>query len=44
MLTSVQEMIVWVSGVRPHNLVLDSVEWPGMINMFVLLPISVLME
>ena len=28
MLTSVQAMIVWVSGGRPHNLVLTSVEWP----------------
>ena len=27
-LTSVQEMIVRVSGGRPHNLVLASVEWP----------------
>ena len=44
MLTSVQEMIVRVSGVRPHNLVLASLEWPGMINMFVLLPISLLTE
>ena len=29
-LTSVQEMIVQVSGGRPHNLVLASVEWPVM--------------
>ena len=43
-LTSVQEMIVWVSGGRPHNLVLVSVEWPVMVNIHVLLPISLLME
>ena len=30
-LTSVQEMIVLVSGGRPHNLVLASVEWPVMV-------------
>ena len=31
-LTSVQEMIVRVSGGRPHNLVLASVEWPVIVN------------
>ena len=43
-LTLVQEMIVWVSGGRPHNLVLASVEWPVMVYTHVPLPISVLME
>ena len=43
-LTSVQEMIVRVSGGRPHNLMLASVEWPVMIVTHVLLPISLLME
>ena len=44
-LTSVQEMIVRVSGGRPHNLVLASVEWPVMMQVYyVLLPISLLME
>ena len=44
-LTSVQEMIVRVSGGRPHNLMLASVERPVII-MFqhVLLPVSLLME
>ena len=31
-LTSVQVMIVQVSGGRPHNLVLASVEWSVMIG------------
>ena len=43
-ITSVQEMIVRVSGGRPHNLVLASVEWPVMIITHVLLPISLPME
>ena len=41
---SVQEMIVRVSGGRPHNLVLAFVEWPVMVISHVLLPISLLME
>ena len=43
-LTSLQEMIAQVSGGRPHNLVLASVEWPVMVVTHVLLPISLLME
>ena len=43
-LTSVQEMIVRVSGGRPHTLMLASVEWPVMVGSHVLLPISLLME
>ena len=43
-LTSVQEMIVRVSGGRPHTLMLASVEWPVMIGGHVLLPVSLLME
>ena len=43
LLISWQEMIVRVSGERPHNLVLASVEWPVMIVRYVLLQISLLM-
>ena len=43
-LTSVQEMIVRVSGGRPHNLVLASVEWPVIVNTHVVLPDSLLIE
>ena len=43
-LTSVQEMIVRVSGERPHNLVLASVEWPVMVITHILLPVPLLME
>ena len=43
-LTSVQKMIVRVSGGRSHNLVLASVEWPVMRGSLVLLPISLLIE
>ena len=43
-LTSVQEMTVRVSGGRPQILVLASVEWPVMNNLFVLLQLSLLME
>ena len=45
MLTSVQKMIVRVSGGRPHNLVLASAEWPLMIViLYAPLPNSLLME
>ena len=37
-LTSVQEVIVWVSGRRPQNLTLASVEWPVIVITHVLLP------
>ena len=43
-LTSVQEMIVRVSGGRPYILMLASVEWPVIVYIHVLLPISLLME
>ena len=43
-LISVQEMIVRVSGGKPQNLVLASVEWPMMIHSHVLLPVSLIME
>ena len=42
-LTSVQEMIVRVSGGRPNNLVLASVKWPVMVNTHVQ-PISLLIN
>ena len=43
-LTSVQETIVQVSGIRPHNLMLASVEWPVMMGSHVLQPISLQMD
>ena len=43
-LTSLQEMIVQVSGRRPRNLVLASVEWLVMVDTHVLQPVSLLME
>ena len=43
-LTSVQEMIVRVSGGRPQNLVLVSAEWPAIKTLYVLHPVSLLMK
>ena len=43
-LTSVQEVIVQVSGGRPHDLMLASMEWPVIMDEHILLPVSLLME
>ena len=43
-LTSVQEMIVRVSGEKAQNLVLASVEWAMMMIIGLVLRISLLME
>ena len=41
-LTSVQDIIVLVSGGRPHNLVLASVEWPVLMESINVLAIVIL--